>query len=239
MPQKESVIQDPQLGEIRLSPNARARRFIFRAKEGRIECTCPPRATLKETREAIERLRPKLKKMLERETVQQEARFIGPDFRIEAEEFTFHLEEARVSRMTVRQRRGELVCYYPSGQNFTPQHVQDWLRKVVEESLRQHAKVLFPPRLKEMAQARGLCYQSVSIHKTKGRWGSCSTRKNINLSLYLMLLPRRLQDLVMQHELTHLVEMNHGPRFHALLDKVMAGRTQELERELKKYKTEI
>ena len=225
MPQKESVIQDPQLGEIRLSPNVRARRFIFRVREGKLVCTCPPRASLHEAREAVERLRPRLQKMLERESGKTQQRLIDASFRIDAEEFCFRMEEARVSRMTVRQRRGELVCYYPSGQDFTPQHVQDWLRKVVEESLRQHAKVLFPPRLKEMAQARGLSYQSVSIHKTKGRWGSCSTRRNINLSLYLMLLPRRLQDLVMQHELTHLVEMNHGPRFHALLDKVMAGRT--------------
>lgn len=239
MPQKESVIQDQQLGEIRLSPNVRARRFIFRVRDGKLVCTCPPRASLREAREAVERLRPRLQKMLERESEKVQQHLIDASFRIDAEEFCFRMEEARVSRMTVRQRRGELVCYYPQGQDFAPQHVQDWLRKVIEESLRQHAKVLLPPRLKALAEARGLSYKSVSIHKTRGRWGSCSTKGNINLSLYLMLLPRHLQDYVMQHELTHLVEMNHGPRFHTLLDEALGMSAKILEREIKKYKTEV
>ncbi|MBR4929776.1 MAG: M48 family metallopeptidase, partial [Bacteroidaceae bacterium] len=42
-----------------------------------------------------------------------------------------------------------------------------------------------------------------------------------------------LQDHVMHHELTHLVEMNHGPRFHALMAKAVNGREQENEKEIK------
>ena len=79
----------------------------------------------------------------------------------------------------------------------------------------------------------------MSIHKTRGRWGSCSSRGNINLSLYLLLLPHHLQDLVMHHELTHLVEMNHSPRFHALLDEAVGGREAEYEAELKRFDTNI
>lgn len=50
-----------------------------------------------------------------------------------------------------------------------------------------------------------------------------------------MLVPRHLQEYVMQHELTHLIEMNHGPRFWQLLDQVTSGRSRELREELKDF----
>ena len=45
--------------------------------------------------------------------------------------------------------------------------------------------------------------------------------------------------LIAQHELTHLVEMNHSPRFHALLDEAVGGREAEYEAELKRFDTNI
>lgn len=239
MPLGTFIIQDRELGEVLLRPNPRAGRFTFRVKEGQLVCSCPLGASRQETLKALEQLRPRLLSMLERARKRSATRLIEPGFRIESEAFSFRMEESRVSRLTMRQRRGELVCHYPAGQDFSPEHVQQWLVLMIEESLREHARVLLAPRLRAMAEARGLSYKALSIHKTKGRWGSCSSKGNINLSLYLMLLPRHLQDYVMQHELTHLVEMNHGPRFHALLDEALGGSSARCERELKRYDTDV
>ena len=60
-------------------------------------------------------------------------------------------------------------------------------------------------------------YNSLKIDTAKSRWGCCSSRKDIKLSYYLLLLPERLIDYVIVHELCHTREMNHGPRFKALL----------------------
>ena len=103
------------------------------------------------------------------------------------------------------------------------------------DALRKQAKQLLPPRLQALASARGLRYQKVSIHKSRTRWGSCSSKGNISLSLYLMLLPSYLQDYVMQHELTHLVEMNHSPRFWALLDEATGGNALQFRKEIRNY----
>ena len=98
----------------------------------------------------------------------------------------------------------------------------------------QCGRVLLP-RLEELAWQRGLRCNKATIRKTKSRWGSCSGQGNINLSLYLLLLPPHLRDYIMHHELTHLLEMNHGPRFHALLNEATGGRSQLLRAELRQY----
>ena len=90
-----------------------------------------------------------------------------------------------------------------------------------------------------LADRFGFKFKDVKIHKTHGRWGSCSSKGNINLSLYLLLLPRHLQDYVMLHELCHTVEMNHGPRFWKKMDEVTDNSSLALREEMKKYDTSI
>jgi predicted metal-dependent hydrolase len=87
------------------------------------------------------------------------------------------------------------------------------------------AKSLFSERLK-------YCYQSVQhlslpfpkalrIKHLKSRWGSCSSSQKISLNIELMQYPLACIDYVIIHELCHLKEMNHGPRFYALMDQAM------------------
>ena len=103
------------------------------------------------------------------------------------------------------------------------------------EQLRAQAKAFLPPRLKELADEHGFTYSRVFIKNNVSNWGSCSSKGNINLNLRLVTLPRSLQDYVMLHELCHLREMNHGPRFHALLESLCPDH-RALEKELKQYK---
>lgn len=103
------------------------------------------------------------------------------------------------------------------------------------EHLRRQAKLILPQRLQVLAEARGLQYQKVSIHKSRTRWGSCSSKGNISLSLFLMLVPSHLQDYVMQHELTHLMEMNHSPRFWKLLDEATGGKAVQYRKEIRNF----
>ena len=103
------------------------------------------------------------------------------------------------------------------------------------EALRARAKQELPPRLAGLAARYGFAYNKVFIKNNVSNWGSCSSRKNINLNLRLVTLPQELQDYVMLHELCHLRYLNHGREFHALLESVCPGH-RELAREMKNYR---
>ncbi len=62
----------------------------------------------------------------------------------------------------------------------------------------------------------------VSLRDTQSRWGSCSVDGCINFSWRLILAPAAVLDYVVAHEVAHLVHMNHGPRFWALVEKLTA-----------------
>ena len=62
---------------------------------------------------------------------------------------------------------------------------------------------------------------SINLKYNRSNWGSCSTRGNINLSTRLLFAPDDVIDYVIIHELAHLLEMNHSPRFWALVEKAM------------------
>jgi len=101
--------------------------------------------------------------------------------------------------------------------------------------LRKKAQNFLPDRLRLLAETHHFQYQSVNIRKSKTRWGSCSTKKVINLSLYLMILPEYLIDYVLLHELCHTVEMNHSPAFWALLNQHTGDKAKILRQELRAY----
>lgn len=130
-----------------------------------------------------------------------------------------------------------IVCYYQSAEVLADNDIQTWITKTLEAFARKRVKERLIPRLLNMAKERSLSLNNVKVSSAKGRWGSCSSTGNINLSLYLVLLPRHLQDYVLQHELTHLIEMNHSPRFWARLDEVCDGKAKALRKEMRGYNT--
>ena len=104
------------------------------------------------------------------------------------------------------------------------------------ERLRRLAKEDLPPRIARLSQQTGLRYTKLSIRAARTKWGSCSSRNAISLSLFLMQLPEALRDFVILHELCHTVHHNHSPRFHDLLDRLVGGREKELNRALRGFR---
>ena len=231
----EHVLEDKELGRLLVRVNVRARRLTFRTREDVIHVTVPPGTTIGEVKNAVEQLRPRL-----RAARQQQSRpLIDLDYRIDTEFFKLSLVGGERDRFLSRSELGEMLIICPPDADFSNKELQAWLRKVIEEALRRNAKIILPPRLYALSLQHNLSYKSVKINSSSGRWGSCSARGNINLSYFLVLLPKHLIDYVLLHELAHTREMNHGERFWALLDGMTDGKAQLLRSELRKYKTDF
>jgi hypothetical protein len=91
-------------------------------------------------------------------------------------------------------------------------------------------------RLEEMARVHNLPYSKVAIKNQKTKWGSCSSKNNINLNINLVRLPGQLMDYVILHELVHTRFKNHGREFWAELSRVVGGDAKGLARKLRAYR---
>lgn len=81
------------------------------------------------------------------------------------------------------------------------------------EEYKKQAKRLIPPRVKVFAEKYGFSYNSVKITSAKTRWGSCTSKRNLNFTYRLILAPQKVIDYVIVHELCHLRQMNHSKKF--------------------------
>ena len=85
-------------------------------------------------------------------------------------------------------------------------------------ALADQALEVLPPRVRFWADRLGVRYGRITVRNQRTRWGSCSSRGNLNFNCLLMLCPQEVADYVIVHELCHRKEMNHSPRFWALVE---------------------
>lgn len=92
---------------------------------------------------------------------------------------------------------------------------------LLDRTLRAHAREVFGERLAHFAQVMGLALPTLSIGAARTRWGSCNRANGIRLNWRLIHMPLELIDYVVVHELAHLKQMNHSPRFWREVEVVL------------------
>jgi predicted metal-dependent hydrolase len=78
-------------------------------------------------------------------------------------------------------------------------------------------------RARRLATRIGKSVARINVRDTKSRWGSCSGTGNLSFSWRLIFAPEPVMDYVVAHEVAHLAEMNHGPRFWRLVESLSPG----------------
>ena len=86
---------------------------------------------------------------------------------------------------------------------------------------KQEAQNIIPGIAECEAMKFGLNITQIKINSAKKRWGSCTSKKNINFSWRLILLPEEVIHYVVTHELAHLIELNHSRKFWLTVEKLM------------------
>jgi predicted metal-dependent hydrolase len=97
--------------------------------------------------------------------------------------------------------------------------------------LKEQALALLAPRVLHFASRVTGVPPAVKLSSARTQWGSCNHKGEIRLHWRLVQLPPAVADYVIAHEVAHLVELNHSPRFWALVESLLPGHA-EVRREL-------
>ena len=101
-----------------------------------------------------------------------------------------------------------------------PQDVVKYTPKGIEQ-LREQERELVTERVRYYAPIIGVTYGQIAIRTQHTRWGSCSSKGNLNFNCLLALVPAEVLDYVVVHELCHRKELNHSARFWAQVERVL------------------
>ena len=100
------------------------------------------------------------------------------------------------------------------------QDVAKYTAKEIEQ-LREQARKLVTERVKFYAPIIGVSYGQIAIRTQHTRWGSCSSKGNLNFNCLLALVPPEVLDYVVVHELCHRKELNHSARFWNEVERIL------------------
>jgi len=148
--------------------------------------------------------------------------------------------KSRRKTLALEIKNGEIIARIPLGcsaaelQRFIDSHAS-WIEKHMEKARKQEAAAeqeghltqeeirslareacrVIPERVRHYAPLVGVTYGRITIRNQKSRWGSCSSKGNLNFNCLLMLAPGEVLDSVVVHELCHCKYMNHSKQFYA------------------------
>lgn len=109
------------------------------------------------------------------------------------------------------------------------------INRAKAKELLNSARGYLPVTIARLAKEHGFHYTSLRLTTARTRWGSCSGKNGISLSIFIMRLPVHLREFIILHELCHTRHHNHSVAFHALLDSLVDGKEKALNRELKAH----
>ncbi len=137
-----------------------------------------------------------------------------------------------IIRAPIKTKEKEIEMFAESKRNWVEKHLESLSekQKLLENiepysdkeirSLVAKAKEIIPKKVEFYADKIGVTYNKITIRCQRTRWGSCSSKGNLNFNCLLVLLPDEIIDSVVVHELCHRKQMNHSAKFYAEIEKV-------------------
>ena len=214
-PQAIEVECDAAIHLVRLRRHRQARRYTLRVVAVTREAilTMPPRGSFREAREFAEKHGAWIASRLDR--LPRAAPFEhGVDIPLRGVVHAIsHRRSARGTVWTEIDHNGRrLLCVASQDPAHVSRRITDFLKREAKRDL-ETAVARYTERL-------GVEVKRISIRDQVSRWGSCSTSGALSFSWRLVLAPRFVLDYLAAHEVAHLLEMNHSPRFWRLLGRI-------------------
>lgn len=229
-----------EFGEIKVTLSKRSRyiRLSVRPFRG-LEVSAPKYAHASDIERVIDKKSDWIRKQLSKiKTIQDNRTIFDLNTNFETKHHRLVLDPSVTGKISSRIKDGLIKVKYPEAVNVKEESVQKEIRTAIEKALRIEANEYIPHRVKGIANKHGLRYKNVVLKNITTRWGSCSSRNNLNFNIHIMRLPGDMIDYIILHELAHTVVKNHSPKFWSLLGKLMGNNvaSKAIDKELNKFK---
>jgi predicted metal-dependent hydrolase len=234
-PTEPSVVQvvfDRSIYLVRLRRHRQARRYTLRidAASRAVVLTMPPRGSVREAKEFAQKhgawIAARLKRLPEAAPFSHgiEVPLRGVAHRIE------HRRGARGTVWTETAADGSrLICVAGEAAHVN-RRVGDFLKREAQRDLEAAGR--------RYARELGVTIRRISIRDQSSRWGSCSSTGVLSFSWRLILAPPHVLDYLAAHEVSHLIELNHSPRFWRLVGRLY-GATERAKAWLDAHGTDL
>ncbi len=193
--------------------HARARNYVLRLYSNQTVVVTLPRAGSRNFARSFVASR---KGWLEKQWRLLQARQVPPQFLRPGMEILFRGEAVTLN---VELERDQWYLQF-GGERARLGEIGGNLRPALERHLHQLAKHELVSRTRELAAEHQVQIKRVTVRNQKSRWGSCSHSGTISLNWRLIQLPPAVRDYIITHELMHVRELNHSPRFWAAVERV-------------------
>ncbi|TXG76682.1 M48 family peptidase [Patescibacteria group bacterium] len=219
------------VGEIALKKSRRAKRLILKANhDGSFSITVPYYVPYY----AAEQFAKRQKIWLQQHSTHTAPVVFRTGMRIGRTHVLHFTEKPQATKPSARVTGDSISVSYPPTSEVTTPEVQQTAKKAAVRALKKQAEVALPTLLHQLSTQYGYPYKEVRIKTMRSRWGSCSSGKVINLSIWLMQLPEELVRYVLCHELAHLTHMNHSKAFWLTVEAMDPAHKQH-RKALKEY----
>lgn len=224
------VINIPGVGDVKIVKSRLAKRIILKINSSGDPVVTLPQLTpyVIGKRFAIEN-----SAWLQKHTTKQKPSIIPNGAKI-GSEHTLRYKLSENGKLYSRVRDSVITISYGKNLSFDDSKVQLEAQKASIRALKIEAESILPELINIIADQNGYKYNSVSIKKMHSRWGSCSSKGDISLSIWLMQLPDDLVNYVLCHELAHLKHHNHQSSFWEEVEN-MVPNYKLLRKQLKNY----
>jgi predicted metal-dependent hydrolase len=206
------TLDDPDL-PVRLRVTARARRFTLRLEpsgDGAV-LTMPPGVPMSEARMFLVRQSGWLTRALARQPGRV---VVGPGTRLPVAGNEVEIHAIDGPRRVPRLEDGRLILSGAGARGFQ-------VGPRVTAFLKTRARNALVPAAQRYAGLLGRQATAITLRDTRSRWGSCTAQGRLNFSWRLAMAPPEVLDYVAAHEAAHLVEMNHAPRYWAVVARIL------------------
>lgn len=134
----------------------------------------------------------------------------------------YFLGEKRILRVIREERkRTKVTCVMDKLYLYVPYEADyEYKRAQLERWYRKEAAIIIKEKAEEFAERLQVLYADIRIKDQKSRWGSCSSKGNLNFNWRIVMAPEQVCDYVIIHELCHLIYLDHSQKFWKLVERI-------------------